>query len=210
MSAALKMVKKRPLAQTVYTGHMEGDTTTATEDSASEACETVLAEDETGHDQIVQSPNRTIIEDHTTGMTDEDMTTVLRPRSRKQQKEYSPRRTVSPRRPRITIFRKPEMQIEDKMEAIYCFWGKRGNIQAAFNGMRSNPYHNTSTNSQKTYGNISKPTRTLVEEKRKPKKKRSTTSVKTMYSYDDTSQSSDNEERQMMSLTLRVSTLVWL
>jgi hypothetical protein len=50
-------------------------------------------------------------------MTDEDMTTVLRPRSRKQQKEYTPRMTVSPRRPRTTIFRKPEMQIEDKMEA---------------------------------------------------------------------------------------------
>jgi hypothetical protein len=56
------------------------------EDSASEACETVLAEDETGHDEIVQSPNRTIIKDHTTRMTDEDMTTVLRPRSTKHQK----------------------------------------------------------------------------------------------------------------------------
>jgi hypothetical protein len=96
---------------------MEGDTTTATEYSASEACETVLAEDETGHDEIVQSPNRKIIEAHTTRMTDEDMTTVLRPRSRRQQKEYTPRRTVSPRRPTTTIFRKPEMQIEDKMEA---------------------------------------------------------------------------------------------
>jgi hypothetical protein len=50
-------------------------------------------------------------------MTDEDMTTVLRSRSRKQQKEYTSRRTVSPRRPMTTIFRKPEMQIEDKMEA---------------------------------------------------------------------------------------------
>jgi hypothetical protein len=47
---------------------------------ASEACETVLAEDETEHNEIVQSPNRTIIEDHTTRMTDEDMTTVLRSR----------------------------------------------------------------------------------------------------------------------------------
>jgi hypothetical protein len=34
-----------------------------------------------------------------------------------------------------------------------------------------------------------------VEEKRRLKKKRSTTSVKTMYSYDDTSQSSDNEAK---------------
>jgi hypothetical protein len=77
---------------------MEGDPTTDTEDSASAACETVLAEDDTGHDEIVQSPNRTIIEDLTTRMTDEDMTTVIRPRSRKQQKEYTQRRTVSPRR----------------------------------------------------------------------------------------------------------------
>jgi hypothetical protein len=30
------------------------------EDSASEACETVLAEDETGHDEILQSPNSSI------------------------------------------------------------------------------------------------------------------------------------------------------
>jgi hypothetical protein len=52
--------------------------------------------------------------------------------------------------------------------------------------MRRNPYHNTSICTQKTSGNISKPTRTLVEEKRRLKKKRSTTSVKTMYSYDDT------------------------
>jgi hypothetical protein len=34
-----------------------------------------------------------------------------------------------------------------------------------------------------------------VEEKRRLKKKRSTTSVNTMYSYDDTSQSSDNEAK---------------
>jgi len=208
-------VKKRPLAQTICRGQMEGDTTTGTEDSASEAYETVLTEDETGHDEIVQSPNRTIIEDHTTRITDEDMTTVLRPRSRKQQKEYTPRRTVSPRRPRTTRSRKPEMQIEDKMEASQStafgvnegIYGEMKNaiqemtaqivttIQAAFNGMRSNPDHNTNTNSQKTSESISKPTRTRVEEKRRPKKKRSTTSVKTMYSYDDTSQSSDNEAR---------------
>ena len=61
--------------------------------------------------------------------------------------------------------------------------------------MRRNPDHNTSIGTQKTSGNISKPTRTLVEEKRRLKKKRSTTSVKTMYSYDDTSQSSDNEAK---------------
>ena len=61
--------------------------------------------------------------------------------------------------------------------------------------MRRNPDHNTSIYTQKTSGNISKPTRTLVEEKRRLKKKRSTTSVKTMYSYDDTSQSSDNEAK---------------
>ena len=61
--------------------------------------------------------------------------------------------------------------------------------------MRRNPYHNTNICTNKTSGNISKPTRTLVEEKRRPNKKRSTTSVKTMYSYDDTSQSSDNEAR---------------
>jgi hypothetical protein len=83
----------------------------------SEACGTVLTEDETGHDEIVQSPNRTIIEDPTTRMTDEDITTVLRSRSRKQQKEYTPRRTVPPRRPKTTRSRKPEMQIEDNMEA---------------------------------------------------------------------------------------------
>ena len=78
------MVKKRPLAQTVCGGQMEGDT--ATEDIASEACETVLTEDETEYDELVQSPNKTIIADTATGMTDEDMTTVLRPRSMKQHK----------------------------------------------------------------------------------------------------------------------------
>jgi hypothetical protein len=176
------MVKKRPLAQTVQ---MEGDTTTATGDSASEACQTVITEDKTGHDEIVQSPNRTILEDPTTRMTDEDITTVLRPRSRKQQKEYTPRRTVPPQRSR-----KPEMQIEDNMEASQstAFGVKEGiygamqnaiqemtaqivtTIPAPFNGMRRNPDHNTSTNSQKTSGSISKPNRTLVEEKRRPKK----------------------------------------
>jgi hypothetical protein len=50
-------------------------------------------------------------------MTDEDITIVLRPRSRKQQNEYTPRRTVPPRRPMTTRSRKPEMQIEDNMEA---------------------------------------------------------------------------------------------
>lgn len=65
------MMKKIPLAQTVQ---MEGDTTIATGDSASEICETVLTEDETGHDEIVQSPNRTVIEDPTTRMPDEDIT----------------------------------------------------------------------------------------------------------------------------------------
>ena len=198
------MMKKRSLAQTVQ---MAGDTTIATGDSASEACETVLTEDETGHDEIVQSPNRTIIEDPTTRMPDEDITTVLRPRSRKQQKEYTSRRTVPHRRPMTTRSRKPEMQIEDNMEASQstAFGVKEGidgamenaiqemtayivtTIQAPFNGMRRNPDHNTSTNSQKRSGSISKPTRTLVDEKIRPKKKRSTISVNTMYGYDDTS-----------------------
>jgi hypothetical protein len=61
--------------------------------------------------------------------------------------------------------------------------------------MRRNPDHNRTICTQKTSGNISKPTRALVKEKRRLKKKRSTTSVKTMYSYDDTSQSSDNEAK---------------
>jgi hypothetical protein len=143
-------------------------------------------------------------------MTDEDITTVLRPRSRKQQKEYTLRKTVPPQRSR-----KPEMHIEDNMEASQstAFGVKEGiygamknaiqemtaqivtTIPTPFNGMRRNSDHNTSTNSQKTSGSINKPTRTLVEEKRRPKMKRSTISVKTMYSYDDTSQSSENEAR---------------
>jgi hypothetical protein len=221
------MVKKRPLAQTVQ---MEGDTTTATGDSVSEACGTVLTEDETGHDEIVQSPNRTIIEDPTTRMTDEDITTVLRSRSRKQQKEYTPRRTVPPRRPKTTRSRKPEMQIEDNMEASQStvFGVKEGiygamknaiqemtaqivtTIHAPLNGMRRNPDHNTSTNSQKTSGSISKPTRTLVEEKRRPKRRevqlQSRPCIVMMIHHNPQKM----KQGQMMSLTLRVSTLLRL
>jgi hypothetical protein len=122
------------------------------------------------------------------------------------------------------------MQIEDKMEAsqstafglkegMYCAMKNAiqemtaqivTTIQAAFNRMRSNSDHNASPNSQKTSGSISKPTRTLVEEKRRPKKKRSTTSVKTMYSYDDTSYSSDNETRTDDESDFGVSALVRL
>jgi hypothetical protein len=40
---------------------MEGDTTTTTDDSSSEACETVLAEDETGHDETVQGTSDSLV-----------------------------------------------------------------------------------------------------------------------------------------------------